>query len=55
MKNTPESLILSLQVAGFVAALGLLFFLHNKAQVLFSIAFSIHFAGDFLRFLKEGI
>ncbi len=55
MKNLSDKLIISLQVAGFLASVAMLFFLHNKAQALFAIAFAVHFAGDLMRFLKDGL
>lgn len=55
MKNIPENLIKSLQVAGFLAALGMLIQHHSIAEVLFGAAFGIHFAGDLLRYLKDGL
>jgi len=47
--------ILLIQTAGFVAALVVLPFLHGVSQVLFSIAFAVHFVGDMLRLHKDGV
>jgi hypothetical protein len=51
----PEKLIISLQVSGFVVAFGMLFFLPSPANFIFGAAFTVHFVGDLLRFLKDGL
>lgn len=55
LKNIPEQLIISLQVAGFLVSLGFLIYHHSIVEVLFGTAFGVHFAGDLLRFLKDGL
>lgn len=50
-----EKLIVPLQAGGFVAALVMLFFLPSPANLIFGGAFAIHFVGDVLRFLKDGL
>jgi hypothetical protein len=47
--------ILIIQTAGFVVALAVLPFLHGISQVLFSLAFAVHFVGDMLRLHKDGV
>lgn len=55
IKSIPEKLIFSLQVAGFGAALVILIWHHSIQEALFGTAFGIHFAGDLLRYLKDGL
>jgi hypothetical protein len=55
IKNLSDKQILLIQTAGFVAALAVLPFLHGVSQVLFSIAFAVHFVGDMLRLHKDGV
>jgi len=55
IKTIPEPLIISLQVTGFITALGFLIWHHSLYELAFGTAFAVHFAGDFLRFLKDGI
>lgn len=47
--------ILVIQVAGFVAALAFLPFMHGLVQVLFSSAFAVHFIGDMFRLRKDKV
>jgi len=47
--------ILTIQVAGFVGALVILPFLHSVGQILFSVAFAVHFVGDVFRLHKDGV
>jgi hypothetical protein len=51
----PEKLIISLQVVGFIVALTILPFLPSPANVIFGATFAVHFVGDVLRFLKDGL
>lgn len=50
-----DKLILTVQVSGFLVALVLLFFLHGTAQLLFALAFAVHFVGDLMRLKKDGV
>jgi hypothetical protein len=50
-----DKTILVIQTAGFVAALAVLLFLRGLSQVLFSVAFAVHFVGDMLRLKKDGV
>ncbi len=47
--------ILVIQTVGFVVALAILPFLHGIGQVLFSLAFAVHFIGDLFRLHKDGV
>jgi hypothetical protein len=53
--NLTDKQILAIQTAGFIVALAVLPFFHGIGQVLFSIAFAVHFVGDVLRLHKDGV
>jgi hypothetical protein len=53
--NLSDKQILIIQTAGFVAALAFLPFFHGIGQILFSLAFAVHFIGDMLRLHKDGV
>lgn len=50
-----DKLILTVQVAGFLAAIAILLFLNGTAQALFATAFAVHFIGDLMRLKKDGV
>jgi len=47
--------ILTLQIGGFAAAIGLLAVWHSPIAMAFAIAFAIHFAGDMIFLRQEGL
>lgn len=51
---TYGKVILTLQIAGIVAAISLLFF-PRVPHIFFAAAFAVHFAGDMLFLEKEGL
>jgi hypothetical protein len=53
--NLTDKQILIIQTAGFIAALAFLPFFHGIGQILFSLAFAVHFIGDVLRLHKDGV
>ena len=53
--SLPDKPIAILQITGFAAALVLLPFLPSPANLIFGAAFAVHFVGDVLRFLKDGL
>lgn len=54
-KFMSDKTILAIQVGGFAAAVVILPFMHGGAQILFSLAFAVHFVGDIFRLRKDGV
>jgi hypothetical protein len=53
--NLSDKQILVIQTTGFIAALIALPFFHGIGQILFSVAFAVHFIGDMFRLHKDGV